>query len=171
MKTMETTEEVSSDDPVKRVKRLKYQRSALVARGKRTADHKTGLQNCRTGRKSGKHPTLVVGQKPYGKSRLKQRQSFILKFKNIMKSPKIETNPVPSVPVQPSNDSSDWFFSYQRLENPHWEYDHEYCVIRLSKQAGIGGRILNIFRAALFFLYVVLVSCGLIRVRRPMCVK
>ena len=67
---METTEEVSSDDPVKRVKRLKYQRSALVARGKRTADHKTGLQNCRTGRKSGKHPTLVVGQKPYGKSRL-----------------------------------------------------------------------------------------------------
>ena len=39
MKTMETTEAVSSDDPEKRVKRLKYQRSTLVVRGKRRVDH------------------------------------------------------------------------------------------------------------------------------------
>jgi hypothetical protein len=70
MKTMEITEEVSSDDPEKRVKKLKYLRSALVARGKRRADHKTGLQNCRTGIKSGKHPTPVAGKKPNGKSQL-----------------------------------------------------------------------------------------------------
>jgi hypothetical protein len=45
MKTMETTEEVSSDDPEKRVKKLKYQRSALVARGKR---RRTTKRACKT---------------------------------------------------------------------------------------------------------------------------
>jgi len=69
MKTMETTEEVSSDGMEKRVERRKSQRSAPVVRKKLRMDWEKGLQICGAGRKSGKHPTLVVGKKPNGKSR------------------------------------------------------------------------------------------------------
>jgi hypothetical protein len=68
MKTMETTEAVSSDGMEKRVKRHKSQRSAPCAREKPGTDWKKTLQIYGAGRKSRKRPTLVVGKKPYGKS-------------------------------------------------------------------------------------------------------
>src|SRR5271167_1775074 len=71
MKTMATTEAVSSVGMEKRVERHICQRSAPVIREKPRVDWKMDLQYCGTGRKSGKHPTLVVGKKPYGKSQLR----------------------------------------------------------------------------------------------------
>src|SRR5271155_2810696 len=72
MKTMATTEAVSSVGMEKRVERHICQRSAPVIREKPMVDWKMDLQYCGTGRKSGKHPTLVVGKKPYGKSQFKR---------------------------------------------------------------------------------------------------
>ena len=72
VKTPEPTEEVSSDGMEKRVERPKSQRSALFAREKPRADLKIDLQTFGVGGKSPKRSTLVVGKKPYGKSRLKQ---------------------------------------------------------------------------------------------------
>jgi hypothetical protein len=70
VKTSATTEEVSSRGVEKRVKRHKCQRSAPFAGEKPMADWKNSLQSRRAGRKSRKTPTPVVGNKPYGKSRL-----------------------------------------------------------------------------------------------------
>jgi hypothetical protein len=67
MKTMETTEDVSSYGVEKRVERHKSQRSAIVVREKPMADWKKDLQIFEAGRKSRKRPTLVVGRKPNGK--------------------------------------------------------------------------------------------------------
>jgi hypothetical protein len=71
MKTMETTEEVSSHGVEKRVKRRKCQRSAPFVREKPRMDWKKDLRIFGVGGKSRKRATLVVGKKPNGKSRLK----------------------------------------------------------------------------------------------------
>src|ERR1035437_7639495 len=70
MKTMETTEEVSSRGVEKRAERHKCQRSAPFAREKPRVDGKKDLQIYGAGRKSRKRPALVVGQKPYGKCQI-----------------------------------------------------------------------------------------------------
>jgi hypothetical protein len=67
MKTMETTEEVSSHRVEKRVERRTWQQIDPCAREKPRVDLKKGLQIYGAGRESRKRPTLVVGQKPYGK--------------------------------------------------------------------------------------------------------
>src|ERR1039458_7187601 len=69
MKTMETTEEVSSDGMEKRVERRKCQRIAPFAREKLRVDGKKDLQICGAGRKSEKSPTLIVGKQSNVKSR------------------------------------------------------------------------------------------------------
>src|ERR1035437_8811203 len=71
MKTMETTEEVSSQRVEKRVKRRNWQQIDPCAREKPRADWKKDLQICGAGRKSPKRSTLVVDKKPYGKCQIK----------------------------------------------------------------------------------------------------
>ena len=74
MKTPATTEEVSSRGVEKRAERHKCQRSAPFAKEKPRVDLKKGLQIYGAGRKSRKRPTLVVGQKPYGKCQIKPQR-------------------------------------------------------------------------------------------------
>ena len=65
MKTMETTEEVSSDGMEKRAERLKSERSAPFAtenRGRIGKKIKKDLPTCGAGTKSQKRTTLVVEQ-------------------------------------------------------------------------------------------------------------
>jgi hypothetical protein len=76
MKTMETTEEVSSDGMEKRVERRKCQRIAPFAREKPRVDGKKDLQICGGGRKSEKRLTLIVGKQSNGKSRLIRYQYY-----------------------------------------------------------------------------------------------
>jgi hypothetical protein len=79
VKTPETTEEVSSHGVEKRAERHKCQRRAPFAREKLKADWENGLQICGAGRKSRRRPTLVMGKKPNGKSRLKGHAQALVK--------------------------------------------------------------------------------------------
>ena len=73
MKTMATTEEVSSVGMEKREGRRNWRQIVPCAREKLLADLKKVLANLWSGKKMSKNrkksPTLVVGQKPNGKSR------------------------------------------------------------------------------------------------------
>jgi len=71
MKTMETTEEMSSDGMEKRVERRNWRQIAPCARKKPVADLKKVLVNPQTGRESRKIPALVAGRKPSWKCQLK----------------------------------------------------------------------------------------------------
>ena len=68
MKTIETTEEVSSDGMEKCVERRNWRQIVTCAREKTRVDWKKSLQICGAGRKSRKSSTMVVGKKPNGKS-------------------------------------------------------------------------------------------------------
>jgi hypothetical protein len=70
VKTPETTEEVSSHPGETGLGGTKRHRNTPCAREKPRADWKRDLQICGAGRKSRTRPTLVVGQKPYGKSQV-----------------------------------------------------------------------------------------------------
>ena len=61
MKTVETTEEVSSDGMEKCVERRNWRQIAPCAREKPGTDWKKTLQIYGAGRKSPKRPTRVVG--------------------------------------------------------------------------------------------------------------
>jgi hypothetical protein len=76
MKTMETTEEVSSHRVEKRVKRRNWQQIDPFAREKPRVDGKKDLQICGAGRKLEKRPTLIVGKQSNGKSRFKPLRSL-----------------------------------------------------------------------------------------------
>src|ERR1035437_4971412 len=87
MKTMETTEEVSSPRVEKRVKRRHWQQIEPCAREKPRVDWKKDLQVCGEGRESRKRSTLVVDKKPYGKCQItssKHRSNENMKMSNHM---------------------------------------------------------------------------------------
>ena len=74
MKTMETKEEVSSHPGEKGQWSQKWHRNILSASGRPRLDWGKGwgkgLQICELGEESKKRPTLVVDQKPNGKSQI-----------------------------------------------------------------------------------------------------
>jgi len=75
MKTMATTEEVSSDGMEKPVERRNWRQIACCAREKRTADLKKVLANPWKRKNITKRPTPFVGKQPNGKCQIKLRLS------------------------------------------------------------------------------------------------
>jgi NADH:ubiquinone oxidoreductase subunit len=70
MKTIKTTEEMSSHPGEKRAWEHKRASEHAFAREKPKTDWKNGLQICGEGTKSRKRPTPVVGKNPNGKYQL-----------------------------------------------------------------------------------------------------